>query len=237
MDETTPLDDLWEAQAISWAHAARATGESRDRLFWDLNLPALLELLPRSRGVTVDIGCGEGRLTRILRERGYRVVAIDRSPTLIRLAREADPSGDYRLGGAEDLPLADGEADLAVASMTLHDLEQLDQALRETRRVLGPGGVLVASVLHPAMSGDSRGHYFSRGRFNTPSKRYPELVMPGTHRTVADYVNALVAAGFTLDAMAEPEADGELIRDPTRPMFLGLLAHLPEAGPGTGPSG
>jgi ubiquinone/menaquinone biosynthesis C-methylase UbiE len=225
--QEAPLTDLWEAQALAWTLAARASGEQRDRLFWDLNLPALLELLPEPGRLAVDVGCGEGRLTRVLRERGYRVVAVDRSPTLIRLAHEEDPSGDYRLGTPDDLPLEDGEADLAVASMTYQDLEQVEPALQEARRVLGPGGVLVASILHPAMSGDARSHYFSRGRFSTPSKRYPELVMPGTHRTVSDYVMALLDAGFVLEALSEPEPNGELIRDPTRPMFMVLRGRLP----------
>src|ERR1035437_6802300 len=123
--QDAPLDDLWEAQALAWAKAARASGEQRDRLFWDLNLPALLELLPEPGTLMVDIGCGEGRLARVLRERGYRVAAVDRSPALLRLAQEADPSGDYRLGAPDDLPLSDSAADLAIASMTYHDLELL----------------------------------------------------------------------------------------------------------------
>ncbi|TMA36985.1 MAG: methyltransferase domain-containing protein [Deltaproteobacteria bacterium] len=49
-----------------------------------------LALLPPPRRLTLDLGCGEGRLSRDLETRGHRVVGVDGSPTLVRLAREAD---------------------------------------------------------------------------------------------------------------------------------------------------
>jgi 2-polyprenyl-3-methyl-5-hydroxy-6-metoxy-1,4-benzoquinol methylase len=62
----------WEAEAGNWATLVRAPG--RDRSHDDINLPALRELLPAPAGSTLDLGCGEGRLSRFLRTAGYRVV-------------------------------------------------------------------------------------------------------------------------------------------------------------------
>jgi SAM-dependent methyltransferase len=91
----------WEAAAEHWAGLVR--GDTAD----DDNLAAFLELLPPPGRATLDLGCSEGRLSRRLSPLGYRVVGIDTSPTLVRLAREADPAGDYRVVDAAALPLDD----------------------------------------------------------------------------------------------------------------------------------
>jgi 2-polyprenyl-3-methyl-5-hydroxy-6-metoxy-1,4-benzoquinol methylase len=77
------LRDAWEAEAENWATWTRTPGH--DHFFQNINLPSFLELLPPPGRLTIDLGCGEGRLGRILQERGYRVVSVDASPTLARL--------------------------------------------------------------------------------------------------------------------------------------------------------
>jgi len=64
------MRDGWESQARNWAEFAR-TGH--DRSHQDINLPVLLDLLPSPGRRTLDLGCGEGRLGRLLRSLGYRV--------------------------------------------------------------------------------------------------------------------------------------------------------------------
>jgi SAM-dependent methyltransferase len=224
-DEAARLSELWESQALAWATAARAEGEERDRLFWDVSLPALLELLPEPAGFSIDVGCGEGRLTRTLTAKGYMMAGFDASPTLIRLAEEADPWGMYKVAAAAALPVDPGVAELVVASMLLHDLEDLDGALAEAARVLTPGGVLVFSVLHPMLSAALRADYFDRGRFVQQSRRFPDLQMPGHHRPVSDYLEALERHGFELEHLAEPPAPKELLQDSSRPLFLVIRAR------------
>ena len=73
-------------------------------------------------------------MTRDLQARGHRVVSVDGSPTLLRYARDADPSGHYLLADAPALPLADGSADLAVAYNTLMDFDGRIQGVRATSR-------------------------------------------------------------------------------------------------------
>ena len=80
------LRDAWEAEAGNWAAFARAPGH--DHYFWRFNLPRFLDLLPPPGQLTVDLGSGEGRVPRLLEARGYRVIGLDASPTLVRLARE-----------------------------------------------------------------------------------------------------------------------------------------------------
>jgi SAM-dependent methyltransferase len=76
----------WDDEARNWAAFARTPGH--DRAHENINLPTLLGLLPAPGRRTLDVACGEGRLTRLLRSRGNQVVGIDASPTMVRLAAE-----------------------------------------------------------------------------------------------------------------------------------------------------
>ena len=56
-----------------------------------------MALLPAAGRVTLDVGCGEGRVAGDLVGGGHTVTGVDTSPTLLAAAREADPDGTYRL--------------------------------------------------------------------------------------------------------------------------------------------
>ncbi len=77
----------WESEALNWARFSRTPGH--DHAHDELNLPALLELLPAPGRRTLDLGCGEGRLGRVLQSLGHRVVGIDASATMVRPAAGA----------------------------------------------------------------------------------------------------------------------------------------------------
>ena len=109
---------------------ARAPG---DDSYWQFHRDRFLEPSPPPVGRTLDVGCGEGRLARDLASRGYRVVGCDASETLIRFAREADPAGDYRVTNAAALPFDDRSIDLVTAFMSLHDMDDMEGAVRGGR--------------------------------------------------------------------------------------------------------
>src|SRR5438034_10740767 len=92
--DSTNLRDGWEAQAEGWIEWARKAGHDS---YWRYHRDQFVRLLPPPGRQTVDVGCGEGRLTRHLRELGYAIVGIDASPSLVAAAREADPSMDILL--------------------------------------------------------------------------------------------------------------------------------------------
>lgn len=120
----------------------------------------ILELLPADPGLTLDLGCGTGQLARLLAARVERLVCVDQSPNMLERARDALDAFDarsggrgkpnaaqFRIGALEHLPLRDGEADTVIASMILHHIPEPVVALREIRRVLAPGGVLILAEL------------------------------------------------------------------------------------------
>lgn len=109
-------------------------------------LEYVFHLLGDVRGLTVlDFGCGSGLNTLMLAHRGARVLAFDISESLVRLARErlerhgmADKARCL-VASAHELPLREESVDVVLGAAILHHLD-LDTAVRETRRVLRPGG-------------------------------------------------------------------------------------------------
>ncbi|HEY8439399.1 MAG TPA: class I SAM-dependent methyltransferase [Candidatus Limnocylindrales bacterium] len=143
------LRGAWEGEARNWIAWARKPGHDS---YWRFHRDAFLESLPEPPRGVLDGGCGEGRLPRDLQARGYDVVGLDGSPTLIAAASEADPSGTYVLGDLAALPFADASFELVTAFMSLQDVDDPDAALREIQRVLVPGGRIRSAIVHPMNS-------------------------------------------------------------------------------------
>jgi SAM-dependent methyltransferase len=230
------LRDAWEDEAGNWIRWAREPGLDS---YWRFRREAFLTSLPPPGRLTLDVGCGEGRVTRDLRDLGHRVVGVDQSPSMIAAAREADREGEYVEADAAALPFGDGSADLVVAFMVLMDLDDMDAGLRELFRVLEPGGVLVAPVVHPI---NSAGQFVPRDGDDAPyvidsyreRRRYADTIERGglpmtfnsMHFTLEDYWRALRDASFVVTDLAEGYED-ESPRWSRVPLFLDLRAVKP----------
>ena len=109
--------------------------DARERAF-----AAIAEAAPRR---VLEVGGGPGELSeRVGRELGAEVVMVDTSPRMVELARARGV--DARVGDVQELPFGDAKFDCAVAAWMLYHVSDLDRALSELRRVLRPGGRLVA---------------------------------------------------------------------------------------------
>lgn len=206
-----------------------------DHAFWHLNLPALLALLPRPGELTLDVGCGEGRLARALKELGHPVVGIESSPALAWAATKADPSFDVRVADAVAIPLPNDVADLAIASLSLMNMDDMPRVVSEIARVLRPAGCFCFSVLHPINSwGDAGAGYFETARYTEELRRDgARMTLHDSHRPLGDYFGALQDAGFLVERVVEPVPDDsyiaaspEVVRWRERPGFLHVRALL-----------
>jgi ubiquinone/menaquinone biosynthesis C-methylase UbiE len=227
------LREAWEENADDWARWARTPGHDT---YWKFHRDRFLELVPPPGRLTLDVGCGEGRLARDLKQLGHNVVAVDASPTLVLLAREADPELEVHVADAAALPFDDGAADLALAFMSLMDMDDMTGAVGEIARVLEPGGRLVVAVVHPINSAGTfasdeagspfvmPGSYFDRREYRESIERSGlQMTFASRHHTFADYVNTLIGAGFVVDAVREIEEEGDP-RWSRQPLFLHLRA-------------
>ena len=209
------LREAWEMRAREWITWVRKPGhDSYDRYHRDQFLP----LLPPPGRRTLDVGCGEGRLTRHLASLGHRVVGIDASPTLVAAARASAPDMDLHVADAAALGLDDASFDLVVSFMCLHDVDDLDGAASEIARVLEPGGVACLAVVHPLNSAgrfEKHGRFVIRGSY-LASFRYADTVkrdgltmtFESQHRPISAYFDALAPAGLVVDALREPVTEG-----------------------------
>jgi ubiquinone/menaquinone biosynthesis C-methylase UbiE len=112
-----------------------------------------------SDDVVVDVGCGPGVAVRYAAQLGATVTGIDPAPVMLRvsgLLTRRPEKVRYTEGVAEAIPLPDQSASVIWSIATVHHWSDIDAGLREVRRVLLPGGRLVA-IERRAQPG-SRGH-------------------------------------------------------------------------------
>jgi len=128
------------------AEASPAVGEAPgDRLLHK----ALVELtVARPLGDLLDIGCGQGRLLKLLASRAQRVVGVDIDPDARRLARAelllaGLPNCTLRQGDMYALPFGDREFDTIILDGVLDDAERPVDVIGEALRVLRTGGRLL----------------------------------------------------------------------------------------------
>jgi ubiquinone/menaquinone biosynthesis C-methylase UbiE len=134
--------------------------------------------VPRDAHI-LDYGCGQGRLAAELLELGYRqVLGIDSSPEMIRIAAERHPGAAFVVNDGEQLPCDDASIDavLLFAVLTCIPSDEIQKnLLREFKRILRPGGLLLLSD-YPLQSDERNLRRYERfaaelggyGRFRLP---------------------------------------------------------------------
>jgi len=112
--------------------------------------------------VVVDVGCGPGTAVRRARRQGVaRAIGIDPSIHMLRLARRITSllhreAASFLEGSAENLPLDSASATVLWALQSVHHWEDQSRGLKESLRVLAPGGRLV--LLERFVTPGARGH-------------------------------------------------------------------------------
>jgi SAM-dependent methyltransferase len=213
----------WEREASNWAAWARRPGFDA---YWTYS-PAFFELVPHARARTLEVGCGEGRVSRDLAARGHRVTSVDGSPTLIRLARDADSLGTYLVSDAAALPFVADSFDLVVFYNSLMDVDDMEGSVREAARVLRAKGALCACVTHPVSDAGRfesneadapfviEGSYLGRRRSTDIVEEFDGLRMnfKGWAYSLEDYFGTLERAGLMIQSVREPAMDEAAVRE------------------------
>ncbi len=230
----------WSRIAAEWTAWARAPNHDA---FWAYRA-ALLAFIGQGAGEALDVGCGEGRISRVLKDCGYRVTAVDPVEQLVSAAEQAGSADAYKIAAAADLPFENCSFDLAVAYNVLMDVEDIPAAVKEIRRVLRPPGTLVVSIVHPF---SDRGRfagpeadapfvlqrsYFGRERFEGIEARDGlQMYFAGWSQPLESYMAALECAGLAVTSLREPVPDtgdqgSHMERWSRVPLFLWLKAKL-----------
>ena len=163
-----------------------------------------LRVVPQARGRVLEIGIGSGLNLPIYGARVQRLYGLDPSATLLGMTRKRLRGAPCRVEllerGAEAIPLDDGSVDSVVTTFTLCSVADPLQALREMRRVLRPGGMLL---------------FAEHGLAPEPNvQRWQRRLTPGWRRIAGGChldrkMDALIAqAGFAIDELVAEYARG-----------------------------
>jgi SAM-dependent methyltransferase len=142
--------------------------------------------------MVVDVGCGGGRAVAEIAAEGPHVVGVDLDQRMLDAARSRYPEGDFRLGDAYELPLADASAQGYRAEKVYHSLDDPGSALAEAHRVLAPGGrIVLVGQDWDAYMVDAADPGATRSILRSYADRMPDARAPRRQRAL------LLDAGFT----------------------------------------
>jgi SAM-dependent methyltransferase len=211
---TDRSDDIehWSRFSAEWIAWARSPREA----FWAFR-SSFRTFVGSGDGEALDVGCGEGRVSLLLKECGFHVTAVDPVSAFIAAAEQSSSADRHFVTPASDLPFSDGSFDLVVAYNVLMDIDDMPRAVSECRRVLRPSGTLIISVVHPftdrgRFAGSEpnspflvEGCYFDRQRFEDVETRDGlQMHFAGWSLSLESYVTALADAGFAITSVREP---------------------------------
>ena len=209
------MDNGWQASANAWIADIGEHGDFGRRYVLDpVMIPRAVARAPKK---ALDVGCGEGRFCRMLRQHGIDATGIDPTPALLEAARLRDKKGTYLEARAECLPFNDNAFDLVVSYLSLIDIPDMELAIAEMARVLAPNGTLLIANLNSFNTAccdtgwirDNAGRHIFYPVDNYLEQRsmwieYRGIRIRNHHRPMSTYMRALLAAGLQLSWFDEP---------------------------------
>ena len=196
--------DAWQQNARPWTRAVREERIASRKLV--TNEAIVDAVLSKAPATALDIGCGEGWLSRALSEEGIEVLGVDAIPDLIEQAKQAG-GGEFRVMSYEDI--AAGKLhetfDVVVANFALIGKDSVDRMIARVPELLNNGGSLIIQTLHPVIArgelpyadGWREGSWAGiDGDFSTPAPWY--------FRTIESWVELLEQSGLDALDVREP---------------------------------
>ena len=201
----------WGERAADWAYLFEPYARrANDALFDRAGMGAGTRL--------IDIACGSGYAAGVAAGRGAEVSGLDASEALIAIARARVPAGDFRVGDMFALPFADDRFDVATSFNGIW--KGCEDALREARRVVRPGGLVGFSFwgspkrlgllpyfaalleLSPSDHADATLNHGDTGRPGVAEQMLAEAGLEFVDRGAAQVINELPDLDLTVRALA-----------------------------------
>jgi ubiquinone/menaquinone biosynthesis C-methylase UbiE len=177
----------------------------------------------------LDAGCGNGEYTHILTQNGGIVTACDGSVEMINLAKERYPFCKYdEVDLMKKTPYENDYFDIVFCHLVLMDIDPIDNAISEFYRITKSKGMFFFSIVHPAFYD---GEWEINEQGNAVSKKVARYITPFSeqqniwgktmhyHRPISYYLNKMVAEGFVLNKIYEPQIY-EAMKIPDIPLYL-----------------
>ncbi len=208
-------NDLWDRYAQWWIDGFT---DGADPEYVEQIIPLACEELQDFR-VVLDVGCGDGQISRALARQGSEVLGVDPTQQHIDVAIERGGGPTYVVGSATSLPVVDGSQDAVVACLVFEHIDDVDGAIAEVARVLKTGGQFSFFLNHPLLQTPGSGwiddhiidppeQYWRIGPYLVETESIEEVekdvYIRFLHRPLSRYVNALLAHGLVIQRMLEP---------------------------------
>ena len=215
-------ESLWEQHSAWWQQCFT---EGADPEYEEQVLPLVEHHLGGAHRV-LDVGCGEGQVTRCIARLGSDAVGLDPTPSQTRAAHRRGGSARILQARAEQLPCRQGAFDAVVVCLALEHVDPFEPAVHEIARVLTEGGRLLLFLVHPLLQSpgsgwvDDRGsgeQYWRVGSYLGDDVAIDEVApgvhLPFAHRPLSRYVHALGQAGLLIEDMVEPSPPPDVLRE------------------------
>jgi SAM-dependent methyltransferase len=206
---------LWETHADWWQ---KGFTEGADPEYEEQILPLAVDLLKGFDRI-LDVGCGEGQITRLLAALNSEVLGIDATWAQIAKAAARSTGECYVRASAEALPFRNHVFDAAIACLVFEHIVEMEDAIREVARVLRSAGRFVLILNHPLLQTPGSGwvddhmvdppnQYWRIGDYLIEQETVEEVELgvhiPFVHRPLSIYINALSENGLAVERMLEP---------------------------------
>ncbi len=206
---------LWEEHSQWWQDGFT---DGADPEYEEQILPLAQHLLAGYERV-LDLGAGEGQISRLLTAAGSTVIGVDPTWSQMKVAAERGGGAAYAVAAAAELPHPDASFDAVVACLVFEHIDPLVPAVAEVARLVRPGGRFALFLNHPLLQVPGSGwiddhmvdppdQYWRVGPYLVESHSVEEVhkdvFIPFVHRPMHRYVNTLAAHGLQLREMHEP---------------------------------
>jgi trans-aconitate methyltransferase len=182
----------------------------------------LVKSLSKTNDFVLDIGCGEGYLTRLIASQKRKTYGCDLSPEMIAAAKKQNSKITYWVQDIEKKnsnPKNSPRFKLIISNLVFTYLKNIDIALKNASQYLGTNGYLVIIIPHPCFYHQENYRWFMEEN-NKPyqvgkyleEKTYIKEIANGVkthyiHRTLQSYVDIFVKNKFNLVSLLEPQPE------------------------------